>query len=35
MKVKVRQVLSAEQKAKADNTYQDLDCSGYHKNQIK
>ena len=24
-------MLSAEPKAKADNTYQDLDYSGYHK----
>ena len=27
-------MLSAEWKAEADNTYQDLDYLGYHKNRI-
>ena len=29
--VKVEELLSAEPKAEADNTNQDLDYSGYHK----
>ena len=32
--IKVEVILSADQKAKADNTYRDLDYSGYHKNRI-
>ena len=32
--IKVEVSLWADRKAKADNTYQDLDYSGYHKNWI-
>ena len=34
MKVKVSVISRAEAKAEADNTYQDLYYSGYHKNRI-